>query len=239
MSETKDKAELVKKIIKAIEAVDPVKKEEKNQDLKYAFPSVDKMITAVRKAVIGAGVLMHIGEKQSIELAPGKTARGYIQYRHQVTITVELTDGSASFVGDFTGIAFDTSDKACSKAYTAAYKQALKQLFMIQTGDDVEPDATTPEPTMAQEPDEQKPQSQDDEHAKAKEAIAKFSDSTKKAFNHLVDKKSWTKFAIRVLVIKEKFDEAGVAMTLENDHGLKVTPNVAAINKEAAEKIDK
>lgn len=105
------------------------------------------------------------------------------------------------------------------------YVDDLKKEF-AKAGDD-----------SANDKDKQQPV-QEDDHAKAKAAIAKFSESTKKAFNHLVDKKSWTKFAIRVMVIKEKFDEAGVAMTLENDHGLKVTPNLAGINEKAAEKLD-
>lgn len=115
---------------------------ERNSNLNYSYAGEAALIRALRPALVAYGVYMSVVEisdvthefytntngKQMINV----TLRAVIRFTHAPSETyidvVSVGEGS------------DSGDKAQNKALTGAFKYALRQTFMIETGDD--PDAS-------------------------------------------------------------------------------------------------
>ena len=125
-----------------------VAKTQLNQDEGYAFRGIDDVMQAVAP-------LLH---KRRICVLPRLTERTVSQTSEGSHVTVRgafdfvaAADGSHHTVETF-GEAADRSDKATSKAMSAAYKYALIQAFCIPVRGLPDADATTPTLVRAAEP---------------------------------------------------------------------------------------
>lgn len=133
------------KLIEAIGKVGYLKHDAENKFDKYTYPSISLMIGEVRAALVECGILMQVTTKSEECLPIGTTSTGKEQHRHKVVLLVKLTLGDEFLIYNFSGYAHDTGDKACSKAYSMALKQILKIVFLIETGEDDDPDGDSPE----------------------------------------------------------------------------------------------
>ena len=115
-------------------------------DWKYA--TAEEIVETVRKSLVNNGVFTTITTTKIEELEGFTTKYGAKWYRFLVTIKLTLRDSESNeyIDGEFTGMGQDAGDKAISKGYTFALKHALRQMFLIETGED-DPDKTTPPET--------------------------------------------------------------------------------------------
>jgi hypothetical protein len=141
------------RLVSVIERIEYIQNEGENKHDKYKYPTIYQIIGEVRKALIKEGLTLWIWTIEEKELEPGKTKSGTTMNRYKVILGARLTNSdnpNEYLESNYSGISFDVSDKAQSKAYTQAYKTMMKQLFQIETGDDArnEPDNVTPEETV-------------------------------------------------------------------------------------------
>lgn len=116
----------------------PYLQKTKSNDLKYTFASEADLIHKVRVAMLENGVCVspiaavHIA---TTEIVSSKGTKGCIV---QFLFTYRFSHPeSSTFIDVQTiGEAQDYGDKACNKAMTIALKYALRQTFLIETGDD-------------------------------------------------------------------------------------------------------
>jgi len=217
------KANLYQRILAIMQDVPYIQKTEKKVNNQYTFVSHDDVTAKVRVALIAHGVLA-MPTVESNEFDGNVTKCNLTMRFINVDTPTEIIE-----VKSF-GYGIDKQDKGPGKAMSYAVKYALLKALCLETGDDPERDTDT----------EAEPSASNDKALadKADAAIASFSQSVRDGLKFLKEKKSWTSFGIRKLVIEEKYDELGVSLTLKNVHGLKVTANIAAINAEAAEELD-
>jgi len=120
--------------------------------LKYTFAGEGAFIRELRPALIEHGITLHV-------LSMGEMVQTTYQagYEGKTTMFKTILRGTVRFqhiTGTFIdvnsyGEGADTGDKSVNKAMTDMYKYALRQTFMIETGDD--PDKEAPEPSVVQE----------------------------------------------------------------------------------------
>lgn len=110
---------------------------------KYTYARESDFIAALHPAMCDAGLTVHVHKLELIgQFDAGTTRNGHQQNRVVILGTIRLVhDRSGQFedVQAF-GEGIDTGDKAFNKAMTGAMKYALRQSFMIETGND--PDDT-------------------------------------------------------------------------------------------------
>lgn len=126
---------LVTKIAGVVLEVKHVPKRGYNAHHKYDYVTESDMVEALRDSLAKANVVM-VPSYEHIETI--KTDKGLL-----VTIrgTFTFTDGTDKYDVRTIGSGYDIpGDKAVYKAMTGAQKYALKQLFLIPTGDDPERD---------------------------------------------------------------------------------------------------
>ncbi len=136
------KSEIGIAILGVMGEVGYVQKETKG-GLNYSFASEAALIKALRPAMIEHGVTVHIHDLPSIEQAPYVTSNDKAMNR---TIAHGIVRFSHPASGDYIdvhamGEGADVGDKAGNKAATGLLKYALRQTFLIETGDD--PDSTS------------------------------------------------------------------------------------------------
>ena len=109
---------------------------------KYNYLSAEQIVTNIRKEMI----------KQKLIIYPcGCLTDNTVGSAKDITITyriLAIEDGSFIDV-QVTGGGYDSTDKKSYKALTGAYKYALRQTFMIETGDN-DPDKTPSGKTVKQ-----------------------------------------------------------------------------------------
>ena len=141
--------------------------------LKYTFASEAALIRALRPVMVKHGVYCYVLDLPSLTqeafttkhdtLMNRTTTHGVVRFVHALSET--FIDAHAS------GEAMDAGDKSANKAATGLLKYALRQTFLIETGDD--PDETPSEeqerPTARPEPVATRPL----EPAALKEMLAK------------------------------------------------------------------
>jgi len=137
-----------KSVYEAIQAVygevGYVQKEE-NRNLNYTFASEAGFIRALRPAFITHGLIVRVVNMGVVQLENYETSKGTAMVRAVITAQIEFIHaptGTAMQVQSL-GEGADSGDKAVNKAMTDCYKYALRQAFMIETGDD--PDQSQPE----------------------------------------------------------------------------------------------
>jgi hypothetical protein len=118
----------------------------KSDQLNYSFASESDIIAAVRPAMTRHGVVVYpagIRDMQmSVETVDKKGNDGKVFGTSTITRVTALFSftfahgaSDSMFSVEVIGEGKDTSDKACNKAMTAAFKYALRQTLMIETGE--------------------------------------------------------------------------------------------------------
>ena len=106
--------------------------------LNYTFASERALIEALRPALIEAGITMYVAGTDDLREGEVLTKKGSVAQYARVLLSVVFTHATSetSIRVQVPGGAMDWGDKAISKALTMAYKYALRQTFIIETGDD-------------------------------------------------------------------------------------------------------
>lgn len=116
---------------------------QKSPELRYTFAGEAAFIAELRPAMIKHGVTVSVNEMDSLIQESYTTAKGTVMMRAIIHAIVAFhhVSGSSMKVESY-GEGSDSGDKAVNKAMTDAYKYALRQTFMIETGDDPDKDAS-------------------------------------------------------------------------------------------------
>jgi hypothetical protein len=124
----------------AVMADVPYLQKRTSNELKYTFASEADLIRAVRGAMIDHGLtITPIGAEPVYDGSQvAKSGREMPHIRLRLTYRFSHVSGESVDV-ETIGEALDPSDKAANKAMTIGMKYALRQFFLIETGDD--PDA--------------------------------------------------------------------------------------------------
>lgn len=120
-----------------------IKKTKENKQQGFKFASAEDIVHEIRQAALKHGVRMTMSYSDAVELEKGETKSGSAMYRVRVKGTLKLSKGSEKDEQSHYGEGADFGDKATAKAETACLKQALRQTFMIETGDH-DPDKVDP-----------------------------------------------------------------------------------------------
>lgn len=126
---------LVKKLAEVMKKVGYIEKRGHNAFHNYDYVTESDVVDALRDHLSNAGIMSVPNvEKITVE----KLEKGIIAF---IEVAYQFTDGNESIIVRVGGAGSDTpGDKAIYKAMTGAEKYALKQLFLIPTGDDPERD---------------------------------------------------------------------------------------------------
>lgn len=116
-----------------------------SKQLSYTFASESGFIQALRPAFINHGVILRVVSMELLRLENYESRSGNTMTKAVVTGTVEFihTVSNTSIAVQALGEGADAGDKSINKAMTGMYKYALRQTFLIETGDD--PDNTPSE----------------------------------------------------------------------------------------------
>jgi hypothetical protein len=144
-------ANVTEAILAVMRQVGYVQKEH-TAGLNYSYAGEAALIRAIRPAMVQEGLIAHVLDltKEVGTVMIGKDG-GRPMSRAIVLATVRFLHAPSGTHLDVqaAGEGMDTGDKALNKAMTGALKYALRQTFLIETGDD--PDKERPEnkPTKA------------------------------------------------------------------------------------------
>jgi hypothetical protein len=156
------------KVQAVMKEVTALAKDGKNQGQGYQFLSEEKVTTELHKACANAGLVIRPIDWEIIDTRVSQTRNGGEMHFCRVIATYSLTDADDpdqenERIVKALGEGSDTGDKVLNKCMTAAFKYALRQTFMISTGDD--PDHTPSEETKGSKqqpkPAQPKPQPAD------------------------------------------------------------------------------
>ena len=119
--------------------------------LNYTFASETDLIAALRPAMIKHGVVVAPVNVVPQEFVTMETRKGTAMRLACVVVTYRFTHTESGDSEDVVviGEGADYSDKAAACAMTMAFKYALRQAFMIETGDD--PDKFKSQPSITAE----------------------------------------------------------------------------------------
>lgn len=137
MSEKLNVFEAITAVAKEVGAVG---KDSVNQAQKFRFRGIDAVVNAVSPAMRKHGLVI-FPVVESVKRGTAATSRGGTMNTVEVIAGYVFTgpDGS-TFTSKVPGEAFDSGDKATSKAMSVAFRTALLQTFVLPT-DDTDPDA--------------------------------------------------------------------------------------------------
>lgn len=112
---------------------------------RYSYRAIDDVLNKLHQPMVDHGIIFVPTVLQVIEETRGQTRSGATQTytRVEVSYTVAHVDGS-NVTAVVAGQALDTSDKGLNKAFTAAFKVMLQQVFAIPFATD-DPDDHYPE----------------------------------------------------------------------------------------------
>ncbi len=110
----------------------------------YAYLSEEKITTALHEAFTEVGLVIAPTAMEIIENREDATRSGGILHLTRILVTYQLTDKDDGdiMVIQALGEGSDSGDKTLNKCMTAAYKYALRETFMISTGDDPDQQAS-------------------------------------------------------------------------------------------------
>ena len=106
---------------------------EKSKGMPYTFASHNAITEVVSKELQRVGLI----------ILPFVKEHMHDGNQHKVVMAAKIIDIDTKeeiVVGDFPGIGNDNQDKGYGKAISYAYKYILQKLFMLDIGDDEEPD---------------------------------------------------------------------------------------------------
>lgn len=114
-----------------------VVQKKKSEGLNYAFASIDDMIAVIRPALTKHGIVVYPSGVSDMTRTVEPNAKGTPMTNVSALFTFTFAHGESDTYAyaQVPGEGRDSSDKAHNKALTAAYKYALKQTLMIETGD--------------------------------------------------------------------------------------------------------
>jgi len=125
----------------------------KQGGVSYTFASESDFIQAIRPWFLEYGIVIHPAEVSDLRLGEYQTDKGRIMLRTVVIMTYRFTHAPSDTHIDVmvTGEGADIGDKSANKALTGAYKYALRQALLIETGDDPDKSPSEgPEPLKKQ-----------------------------------------------------------------------------------------
>lgn len=135
----------IKQVMEAV----PYVQKDTAKGLTYSFLSEAGLIEKLHPAMADAGLAMIPHRYTILESGDYTTRNGAVMFRVRLLGEFKLTHAAGeSFDVCAIGEGSDNGDKGCSKAMTQALKYALRQTFLIETGDD-------PDREASQEPDPQ------------------------------------------------------------------------------------
>ena len=111
---------------------------ERSTGINYSYAGEVALIKAIRPHFVKHGIVIHPFAVKEVHGDAYKTKGGVNMNRATVVITYRIAHApSGSFIDvTVTGEGADIGDKTFNKALTGAYKYALRQTLMIETGDD-------------------------------------------------------------------------------------------------------
>jgi hypothetical protein len=114
-----------------------VVQKKKSEGLNYAFASIDDMIAVIRPALTKHGIVVYPSGVSDLSRTVEPNAKGTPMTNVSALFSFTFAHGESEthMIAQVPGEGRDSSDKAHNKALTAAYKYALKQTLMIETGD--------------------------------------------------------------------------------------------------------
>lgn len=123
-------------IVAVMEQVGYVRKQ-RGANLNYTYAGEAALIAALRPWMVQYGIYLSVSDIAEVVEQDIPRERG-ISWRVSLTSRVRFVHSPSATYIDVAarGEAMDVSDKANNKAMTAALKYALRQTFLIETGDD-------------------------------------------------------------------------------------------------------
>jgi len=166
-------------IIGVMKEVGYVQKQKKGT-LKYSYAGEAALIAALRPAMINHNITMQ-STYPTVDFGAFTTNKGYVMNSARVhgEFTFTHAPTETNIVVRAIGEGMDTGDKAIYKAMTGAFKYALRQTFVIETGDD--PDKERLEETKETAPPTEKEREPFTEPVGTKEWPAKKAESLRAA----------------------------------------------------------
>jgi len=116
---------------------------QKGENLNYTFAGEGAFIRELRPAMIKHGVTISVSQMDSLvqeHYITGKYDTKMVRSTIHVAVKFTHVSGDSITVEAY-GEGSDAGDKSLNKAMTDAYKYALRQTFMIETGDDPDKEA--------------------------------------------------------------------------------------------------
>lgn len=132
-------SELAKALVAVMDKARYVRETAKNKHFGYNYASDEDILAALRPAMIANGLAMFPTdcERQTVPHSP--TAKGAAQWRTDIIMTYRLLHVSGeTMTVKVPGCGIDPEDKGAYKALTGAMKYALRNTFLIPTGNDPE-----------------------------------------------------------------------------------------------------
>ena len=144
--------EIHKAILNAMNDIEAIGKDKKNQQQGFSFRGIDDMYNRLhpilaKHRIYSTPEVIHAHHEER------QTKSGsHLIYRILTIKYTFYTDDGSSVSLTVIGEGMDSGDKASNKAMAIAHKYALLQLFAIPTEDAIDPDATTPPPSVPRAP---------------------------------------------------------------------------------------
>lgn len=115
----------------------------------YSYAGEAAFIDALRPAMIEAGIVVFPAGIRVLNQDEFTTSKGAVMNRDTIVACYHFHHGASDtgFDVEVTGQGSDSGDKSANKAMTSAFKYALRQTFMIETGDDPDKELSQPRAT--------------------------------------------------------------------------------------------
>lgn len=120
-----------------------IAKDRDNAQQHFKYRGIDDVLDAFNTPLLDAGLLIvpsYTLGNITVRVKDGKES-GYI-VRVEGTFTFHAEDGSSRVVGPFPGEAFDSLDKATTKAESVAYRTMMLLTFAVPLGPGYDPEGT-------------------------------------------------------------------------------------------------
>ena len=110
----------------------------RTQGLNYSYAGEAALIEATRPHLVAQEIVVHPVSIQNVHLSDYTTRNGAVMNRAVVEVVYRFAHAPSESHIDVpvTGEGADVGDKSVNKALTGAYKYALRQTLLIETGDD-------------------------------------------------------------------------------------------------------
>ena len=123
----------------------------RSSGINYSFVGEAALIEAIRPHMVEQGVIVHPHQIHELRQDSYTTRNGAVMNRTAVVMAYRFAHADSGTFIDVcvAGEGADVGDKSANKALTGAYKYALRQALMIETGDDPDTFASEPPATAS------------------------------------------------------------------------------------------